>query len=257
MTPRTTTPRTSTERTASPRTASRRTLASNLGFLAPVGAVAFTASWIVLSQVSDGYQMWDISVRPYSSVAQPISGLGLGSTAPWMNTAFVACGSLISVGTWSAMRSWPKKRSTLLRWARPMVIGTGLGMALCGIFDLEAIMLHTLGFVLAAGVSSIGFSLAGRALRGSSHRALSAWLQLAGPAGLVGVIAFMMTFDAVDAGRNVGYAGLVQRVLVTVVMALVSAIGLSGRRRTPFSLDERRERCSTRDNASSRTPVGH
>ena len=78
------------------------------GLLAVLGAAAFTVIWAVLGFVSDGYRMWDITVDSYSWIAQPISGLGLGSTAPVMNAAFVVCGILISVGTWSAARRSPR-----------------------------------------------------------------------------------------------------------------------------------------------------
>lgn len=204
--------------------ASRR---SRTGLLAVAGAVAFTATWITLSFVSDGYTMWDITVTSYSSIAQPISGLGLGSTAPYMNTAFTGCGILVAFGTWAAVRTWPNPDTKAHTWVRRTVPFSGVGMAVCGTFDLESIMVHTLGFVLAAGVSGIGFIVAGRYLRTTSHRLLSAWLRFAGPAGLVGMIAFMATFNGEDAGDNVGYAGLVERVLVTVLMISVAGIGLS------------------------------
>lgn len=209
------------------RSTNRSTRRSKAGLLAVAGAVAFTATWITLSFISDGYTMWDITVESYSSIAQPISGLGLGSTAPYMNTAFIACGILITFGTWAAVLSWPNPDTKAVKWVRRTVPFSGIGMALCGIFDLESIMVHTLGFVLSAGVSSIGFIIAARYLRTTSHRLLSAWLRFAGPAGLVGMIAFMATFNGEDAGNNVGYAGLVERVLVTVLMISVAAIGLS------------------------------
>lgn len=202
-------------------------LRSKVRLLAALGAIAFTATWVTLSFISDGYTMWDITVESYSSIAQPISGLGLGPTAPYMNTAFIACGILISLGTLSAVRSWPKQETKALKWVRRTVPFSGIGMAMCGIFDLESIMVHTLGFVLAAGASGVGFIIAGRSLRTTSHRLLAAWLRFAGPAGLVGMIAFMATFNGDDAGNNVGYAGLVERNLVSVLMISVTAIGLS------------------------------
>src|SRR5256885_16376039 len=63
-----------------------------------VGPVLFTMSWLVLGAVSPGYTMWDIVVRSYSPIAQPISGLGLGVTGPFMNAAFVASAALLFAG---------------------------------------------------------------------------------------------------------------------------------------------------------------
>jgi hypothetical protein len=188
------------------------------GLLAVVGAVAFTVTWVVLGFVSDGYRMWDITVDSYSWVAQPISGLGLGSTAPVMNAAFVVGGILVSIGTWTALSRGPARKA---RW---LVAASGVGTAMCGIFTLESILLHTLGFLLAAALPGIGFIVAARALRGTG---LAAWLWFAGPATLLGTAGYMATFDAIDAGNNVGVAGLVERILLVILMGTLGAIGLS------------------------------
>jgi hypothetical protein len=199
-----------------------------LGGLAALGSTIFTVTWIVLGIVSDGYQMWDIVVDGYSSIAQPISGLGLGSTAPVMNTAFVLGGVLVSVGTWAGMSRWPGAGRRSVTWTRGLVTTCGIGMAVCGIFTLESILLHTFGFVLATAAPGIGFLIGARTLRGTPYRRLAAWLWFAGPVALAGLVAFMATFNATDAGDNTGVAGLIQRILVTVVLSAVSAIGLIG-----------------------------
>ncbi|MBU2667013.1 DUF998 domain-containing protein [Actinoplanes bogorensis] len=198
------------------------------GLPAVVGAAAFTLTWFVLGFVSDGYRMWDITVDSYSSIAQPISGLGLGSTAPVMNAAFVIGGILVSAGVWTAMSRWPGADRRPVMWARWLVSASGAGMAMCGIFTLESILLHTLGFLLAAVLPGIGFIVAARALRGTVHRRLAGWLWFAGPATLAGVAGYMATFNAVDAGNNVGVAGLIERVLLVVLMGSIAAIGLTG-----------------------------
>jgi hypothetical protein len=177
--------------------------------------------------------MWDITVDSYSSIAQPISGLGLGSTAPVMNAAFVVGGILVSVGVWTAMSRWPGSGRRSVRWARWSVSAAGVGMAMCGIFTLESILPHTLGFLLAAGLPGVGFLVGARALRGLGHRWLAGWLWFAGPATLLGVVGYLATFDAVDAGNNVGVAGLVERILLVVLMGTIAAIGLSGARMQP------------------------
>jgi hypothetical protein len=198
------------------------------GWLAVLGSVAFTVTWFVLGFVSDGYQMWDIVVDSYSPIAQPISGLGLGSTAPVMNTAFIACGILISIGTWAAMSRWPGADRSSVKWARVLVSACGVGMATCGIFNLESILVHTLGFVIATALPGAGFIVAARALRTTAYHRQAVWLWIAGPVSFAGLVAFMATFNATDAGDNVGVAGLIQRVLVTVVLIPITAIGWIG-----------------------------
>lgn len=42
--------------------------------------------------------MWGTHIAPYSPVSQPVSGLGLGPTAPFMNAAFVLSGILLLLG---------------------------------------------------------------------------------------------------------------------------------------------------------------
>ena len=53
------------------------------------GPVLFTLAWFVLGFLSPGFTIFGTVIEPYSPVSQPISGLGLGSTAPFMNAAFV------------------------------------------------------------------------------------------------------------------------------------------------------------------------
>ena len=192
-----------------------------------VGAVGFTATWLVLGFVSPGYQMWDIVVPSYSAVSQPISGLGLGVTGPAMNTAFVVFGAFVVVGTWTATRTFP--RNLAVRLARICLVDTGLGMIICGVFDLESMAMHSLGFLLAVGFPSVGLLLAGTALR-RSRPMLGRGLLGAGLSSLVLFTVFLGTFDPEAAGAGHGVAGLVQRLLVTLVLGAVATIcwGASG-----------------------------
>ena len=74
---------------------------NRLGILIPIGAGLFTVAWFVLGLVSPGYRLFDLVIEPYSAVSQPVSGLGLGVTAPWMNAAFVLGGLLVGAGMFS------------------------------------------------------------------------------------------------------------------------------------------------------------
>lgn len=62
------------------------------------GPVLFTLAWVILGVLSPGYTAWGTRIAPYSSLSQPISGLGLGPTAPFMNAAFVLRGLLSGCG---------------------------------------------------------------------------------------------------------------------------------------------------------------
>jgi hypothetical protein len=71
------------------------------------GPVLFTVAWLLLGFVSPGYTMFDIRIEEYSAISQPISGLGMGVTAPYMNAAFVlVLRSLDPVGEGVALVAW-------------------------------------------------------------------------------------------------------------------------------------------------------
>ena len=194
---------------------------SRLPILAPIGAALFTLAWLVLGFVSPGYRLFDLVIEPYSPVAQPISGLGLGVTAPFMNTAFVLGGALIAVGTLTSIgRIF---RSRLATAGTILVAAMGLGMAIDGIFTLESVLMHLVGFLLAVVVPAVGFVLLAIALRRTRPR-LALVLAIGAVLALALFVLFQATFDPYSAGDNTGYSGLIQRALVTVVLATVVAI---------------------------------
>ena len=53
-------------------------------------------AWFVLGFLSPGYTIFGTVIAPYSPISQPISGLGLGTTGPFMNAAFVLGGPAAS-----------------------------------------------------------------------------------------------------------------------------------------------------------------
>src|SRR5258707_6740703 len=65
---------------------------------AVVGPLLFTGAWLVLGFVSPGYTVFGVHIAPYSPITQPISGLGLGPTAMYMNAAFVLSGLILAAG---------------------------------------------------------------------------------------------------------------------------------------------------------------
>ncbi len=195
---------------------------------AVVGPVLFTGSWLVLGALSDGYTLWDHTFTDYSPVSQPISGLGIGATAPYMNTAFVLTGLLLVVGVVGVSRVTGMPRLTTALLAL-----TGVGQAMCGIFTLAAMMPHSLGFQLALGTPVVSFLLAARHLRRvPGWERFGTWLFLGSPLTLALLVAFFLTFRPTADGAEHGIAGLVQRIGVVEVFAWFVAMGwLAFRRR--------------------------
>lgn len=185
--------------------------------LMPIGAGLFTVAWAALGMMSPGYELFGHTISPYSWIAQPVSGLGLGVTGAWMNTAFIAGGILVLAGTLAGARRWTLIGG-LATTAIVLMSAMGIGMIVCGLFTLESIMLHLLGFLLAVPVPAVGFLFASAALRRLRPRLAAVGL-IGGVLTLALFALFQLTFDATGAGGNDGVAGLVQRCLILVAMA--------------------------------------
>jgi hypothetical protein len=196
-----------------------------LSLLAPLSALLVSLSWVVLGMVSPGYPLFDMRIEGYSTMSQPISGLGLGVTGPWMNTTFVVCGVLMAVGLAAGTGTWPRTQMRRSRVAaRALLVTSGVGISMCGLFNLEAVLPHLVGFLLAVGAPGLAYVLAGLAL----HRVdpwLARLLLVAGPLTLLLLVGFMATFDPMSAAENQGVAGLVQRALISVSLATSALIG--------------------------------
>ncbi|MFG2056820.1 DUF998 domain-containing protein [Micromonospora sp. NPDC048930] len=213
--------------------ASRTTRPLALGAVA--GPVLFTLAWLVLGLLSPGYTFFGHRFTDYSPISQPISGLGMGVTAPYMNTAFVVTGLVLVAGVVGVFRTMPPTRPALRRWSIALLACTGLGQVVCGIFNLEAAMPHSLGFALAAGTPIAAFVVAGCYLRGvPGWRRFGTRLLLGSPLTLVLLVAFFATFQPTADGAEHGIAGLVQRLLVLEVHAWFVALGWLAYRRQPI-----------------------
>lgn len=200
---------------------------------AVAGPVLFTAVWLVLGFVSNGYTLFGHTFTDYSPVSQPISGLGMGATAGYMNTAFIVTGLILIAGVIGVFRTaGDSERPVLRRTALVLLASTGAGQIVCGIFDLEAVMPHMLGFVLALGTPVVGFPVAGRYFRTlPGWRRFGTWLLLGSPLTLALLVAFFATFQPTADGAEHGVAGLVQRLGVLEVHAWYVAMGLLALRR--------------------------
>ncbi|AVT35917.1 hypothetical protein C6W10_04960 [Plantactinospora sp. BB1] len=215
-------------------------IARRLALGAVVGPALFTLAWLVLGVVSDGYTLFDHRFTDYSPVSQPISGLGMGATAPYMNSAFVVTGLILLVGVVAVFRAVPTGRPALRRWSVVLLGCSGIGQAVCGIFNLEAVLPHTLGFVLAIGTPVAGFLVAGYYFRGvPGWRRFGNWLRLGSLLTLILLVAFFATFQPTADGAEQGIAGLVQRIGILELHAWFVAMGWLAYRRTPADAVER------------------
>jgi hypothetical protein len=193
---------------------------------AVVGSVLFTLGWLILGFVSPGYTMFGILIAPYSAISQPISGLGLGPTGPLMNSCFVLSGLLLIGGVVGIFHSIPEI-GPAARWGCILLLAlTPLGMIVDGIFTLESMFPHLMGFAVSSAAPVVGFLVAGLVLRRIPRwRRLSSWLLVASPIALVLMVLFFATFNPEAAGENIGIAGLVERIQILVLLALYAAMG--------------------------------
>ena len=193
---------------------------------AVAGPILFTIAWIGLGLVSPGYQLFGTWIAPYSVVSQPISGLGLGSTGPFMNAAFVACGVLTLGGVIGIVQQFDGITPGARRACAMLLALSPIGTAMTGIFTLESMMPHLVGFLLAAASPVLAFLATGIVLRRhASWRQLGRWLLIASPLTLALVVTFFATFDPVAAGAGQGIGGLTQRLLVLVMHGTFVAMG--------------------------------
>lgn len=211
------------DRAAGPPPRAARWLA--LGAVA--GPALFELTWLVLGFVSPGYTLFDHRFTHYSPISQPVSGLGMGTTAPLMNTAFVLGGILLIVGAVGVLGTTaPEGRTVGRRLCAALLALTGLGQAVDGIFNLESTMLHMLGFLLALGVPVVSFLVAGSYFRRIPRwRRFGGWLLLGSPLTLLLLVLFFATFQPTADGAEHGIAGLVQRAAIVEVHAWFVVMG--------------------------------
>ena len=204
---------------------SKRRAASPLVLGAVAGPVLFTLGWFVLGFVSPGYTMWGTRIAPYSVISQPLSGLGLGPTGPFMNAVFILSGLLMVAGAVGVFRSITEL-SPAARWIGTILLALpGLGAVIDGVFTLEHFFFHFIGFGLAL-TTVVGFPVIGYLLRQvPSWRGFGSWLIVAGPVTLALTVLYFATFTPTVEGVQHGVAGLTERILVLELQAWYVAIG--------------------------------
>ena|SRR3712207_6259975 len=130
---------------------------------AVAGLALFTLAWFVLGFLSPGFTIFGTLIAPYS----PISGMGLGPTAPFMNAAFVLSGILLMAGVIGIFHTIRASSRPVARWACAALLALSpLGFVVARIFTLEDPLPHLLGFLLATATPVLSFLVAGVFLRG-------------------------------------------------------------------------------------------
>jgi hypothetical membrane protein len=196
-----------------------------LALAAVAGPMLLTAAWVVLGLVSPGYTLWGVRVTPYSAISQPVSGLGLGPTGPYMNAAFVASGILLIAGAFGIVTSIRGLSPRASRVCTVLLALPGVGCVLDGVFTFESFFLHFVGFLLAL-TTVAGFPIVGRVIRRiPDWRPLGTWLIVAGPLTLVLAALYFATFTPTIEGIQVGVAGLTERILIIELQAWYVVMG--------------------------------
>jgi hypothetical protein len=209
------------------------TAARWLALGAVLGPILFTVAWIVLGFLSPGYTAWGTWIGPYSPIHQGISGLGMGITAPYMNTAFVGGGLVIIAGVVGVFGTM-KELGARARWSCTVLLAlTGLGMMVDGVFTLESFLPHMAGFLLGSGSPVLSFVVVGLVLRRArGFRRFGGWLALGSPLTLALLVLYFVTFSPTVAGTQTGVAGLTERILVVEIYAWLVTLGWLAFRRS-------------------------
>lgn len=199
-----------------------------LPLFAVVSPVIFTLTWFILGFISKGYTIYGVRIEPYSSITQPISGLGMGSTAVVMNSAFILCGILLFAGIIGIYQNIGEEgKPSTRRTSFALLILSPIGLIICGIFDLESTFLHSIGFLLSTGTTILSFLITGLFFRSISRlKNLGSGLIIGSPLTLVLVTLFFINFDPIAAGEGRGIAGIASRLLAIEVLAWFAAMGL-------------------------------
>jgi hypothetical protein len=187
-----------------------------------IGPISFTVGWLVLGWLSPGfYTVSGTRLAPYSPVSQQISRLGVGPTAPFMNSIFVVSGILTLIGVFGIVGSQPRGAHRL-RLLLVLLALPALGSMMDGIFTLRYELMHSLGFALAL-TSMVGIPVAGRLLRRNPPwPGFGNWLVIAGPLTLVLAVLFLASLTP---STRHGIAGLTERILVVEITSWYIALG--------------------------------
>jgi hypothetical protein len=190
------------------------------------GPVLFTVAWLILGAISSGYTVAGAWISPYSPITQPISGLGLGATARYMNPAFVISGLLLLAGVVGVVRCLPPGGRPVALRASAVLLGLApLGLITVGLFTLDTPVLHLAGAMLVLGTPVVSFLVTGHLRHLPGWRGLDTGLTVAAPLTLVLFIVYNLSFSQSAVAAGHGVAGLTQRVLFVEILSWFVALG--------------------------------
>lgn len=198
---------------------------------AVAGPVLFTLAWLVLGFLSPGYTIYGTRIAPYSPISQPVSGLGMGVTAPYMNAAFVLGAGLLTmigvVGVFATLRAHGGRvRRTV---CTGLLCLSPLGLGLCGIFTIESPVVHLACFLLFVLTPFISFPFAALFLRRvPGWRRFSNALLIAVPVTVAMLGWFFLSYDQAAITVGQGISGIPERLLLIEVQAWFVALGWLG-----------------------------
>lgn len=195
---------------------------------AVAGPILLTLAWIILGLMRpDTKNEWGVSGGIAGMITQPFSGLGLGPNGALFNTAFLLSGLLIMAGVFGVFQVIGSGRRPGLHKASAALLAlSGLGSVICGVFTLEAFLLHMAGFLLGVGSPVLGFLATGLFLRDIPRwRRFGTWLLLGSPLTLTLIVLFFLTFQYDKMAAGVGVAGLTERILVLEVQTWFITMG--------------------------------
>ena len=205
--------------------------------LAALGAVAgpilFTLAWLILGFLSPGYTIYGSRIAPYSPISQPVSGLGMGVTAPYMNAAFVLGAGLLTmigvVGVFATLRAYGGRVRRAI--CAGLLCLSPLGLGLCGIFTIETPLVHLICFLLFVLTPFISFPVAARLLRRvPDWRRFSTALLIAVPVTAAMLAWFFLSYDQAAITVGQGMSGVPERLLLIELQAWFVALGWLGYR---------------------------
>ncbi len=175
----------------------------SLGAIA--GPVLVDIVWLVLGWLRPGY----------SPLGQQISDLGLGYTAPFMNTAFVLSGILLLVGVAGIFWSLRRDVGITARVVCAFLLALSpLGHIIVGLFTENALTGHIIGAALGFLAPVVAFLVTGIVLRRSPYwRRIGNWLLLASLLTLVLVFVFFQFAPANAPFVSAGLGGLAERAM--------------------------------------------
>jgi len=209
----------------------RADIATNWPSLGAVaGPIILAIGWSILGALHPGY----------SPKRQLISVLGIIQGGWVLDTIFVLNGLLILIGIFGTVRSMRSEVGTNSRRIIAILLAlSALGVLWDGIFNMNDLILHTIGTQFACGLPIITFPIIGLMLRRApAWRRVGNWFILSGPLSLMLIIGFSSSIPLNElstlqgATKGGGYLGLWERALVTEVQVWYVILGWMAFRRS-------------------------